>query len=228
LRLFAAWICGVLIASGQQRAPKDAAEWAALGVAHAGRGEYALAEEPFHQACLLKPDLPDACLFYGRVLYLQDRFDAALPVLRKAIGREPRSAQLHRIEALCLEALGRAAEAETAFRDAVRLERGSHPDEDPAIDYGVFLYRQGRAGEALVPLESASQRHPDSARAQLELGCVLLSLGRAGDAAARLEHAVAINPALPRAHLLLGRAYQQLGKTELAARELDKGSRAVR
>jgi len=195
---------------------------------HAGRGDYARAEQPFRQACTLNPALPDACLFYGRVLYLQDQFSAALDVLRSAMRRDEGNAQIRRIAGLCMEGLGRNEEAESVFQSAIRLEHGSHPDEDPAIDYGVFLYRRGRAEKAIEPLEIALRRHPDSARAQLELGCVLLSLGRAEEATGRLERAVALNSAVPRAHLLLGRAYQQLGKTELAARELDQGSRTVK
>jgi len=59
------------------------------------------------------------------------------------------------------------------------------------IDYGVYLFRQGRAEEAIVPLDAAARRHPDSFRAQLELGCVQLALDRLDEAAAHLQRAVA-------------------------------------
>ncbi len=102
------------------------------------------------------------------------------------------------------------------------------PDDDPAIDYGVFLFRQGRAEEALAPLRLAVQRHPGAARAQMELGCVLLALDQVAEAAAHLEKAVSLDGRSSRAHLLLGKAYRRLGKNDLAQRELDQGSRTVK
>jgi tetratricopeptide (TPR) repeat protein len=206
----------------------DAAKWKAIGVAHAAHGDYAAAEEPFHRACLLDPRLPDACLYFGRTLYLLDRFGDAVNVLGAALANDPRNGQIYRIEAMALEASGKADEAEAAFRKAISLDKSSPPDENPAIDYGVFLYRLGRAEAALDPLQAAVERHPDSARAQLELGCVLLSLDRVEQAAAHLKRATAIDPQGSRGHLLLGKAYQRLGQGELARKELDQGSRIVK
>ncbi|MDR3702312.1 MAG: tetratricopeptide repeat protein [Candidatus Sulfopaludibacter sp.] len=208
--------------------PNDAAKWKALGVSHAARGDYAGAEGPFHRACLLDPKLPDACLYFGRTLYLLDRFDQAVNVLRTALENDPQNPQIYRIEALALEASGKAGEAETVFREAIRLEKHSQPNEDPSIDYGVFLYRQGRAEASLEPLQAALARHPDASRAQLELGCVLLALDRVEQAAAHLERATALDPQGARGHFLLGKAYQRMGKTELARKELDQGSRTVK
>ncbi len=206
----------------------DAAKWKAQGVNFAARGDYAHAVEPFHRACLLDPKLPDACLYFGRTLYLLDRFDDALNVLRAALANDPGNGQIYRIEAMALEASGKTVEAEAAFRQAISLDKNSPPDENPAIDYGVFLYRLGRAEAALDPLQAAIERHPDSARAQLELGCVLLSLDRVPQAATHLERATALNPSGARGHLLLGKAYQRMGKSELARKELDQGSRIVK
>jgi tetratricopeptide (TPR) repeat protein len=208
--------------------PADAAKWKALGVTHAAHGDYAGAEEPFHRACLLDPKLPDACLYFGRTLYLLDRFEDAINVLRAALVNDPRNGQIYRIDAMALEASGKMAEAEAAFRQAISLDKNSAPDENPAIDYGVFLYRLGRAEAALDPLQAAVESHPDSARAQLELGCVLLALDRVPQAAAHLERATALNPSGARGHLLLGKAYQRMGKSELARKELDQGSRTVK
>ncbi len=231
LHLFAAGQSDAAIAAFQKSLairPADAATWKALGVVHAARGDYARAEEPFHRACLLNPKLPDACLYFGRALYLRDSFQQAVNVLRAARDNDPANPQLHRIEALALEALGNAPESEAEFRTAVQLEKHSPLNEDPAIDYGVFLYRQGRAEAALQPLESAVQHQPEAARAHLELGCVLLALDRLDQAAVHLERASALDPQSPRAHLLLGKTYQRMGKSDLARKELDQGSRTVK
>lgn len=231
LRLFAEGQPAAAIASFKKAIelrPSDAATWKALGVTHAAQGDYARAEEPFHRACLLNPKLPDACLYFGRALYLLDHFEQAVNVLSTALESDPGNPQINRIEALALEAWGHADEAEAAFREAIRLDRNSPPNEDPAIDYGVFLYRAGRTEAALEPLRSAVQRHADAARAQLELGSVLLALDRVEEAAAHLERATALDPQGARGHLLLGKAYQRLGKAEQASKELAQGSRTVK
>jgi tetratricopeptide (TPR) repeat protein len=215
----------VLLAAGVD---SDAAKWMALGVTHAVRGDYASAEEPFHRACLLDAKLAGACLYFGRTLYLLDRFEQAVSVLRTARANEPGNAEIYRIEALALEALGNTEDAEADFRQAISLDKDSSPDDNPAIDYGVFLYRSGRTEAAVDRLQSAVRRHPDAARAQLELGCVLLALDRVAESATHLERATALDPQGARGHLLLGKAYQRMGKSELARKELDQGSRIVR
>ena len=197
-------------------------------MAHASRGDYAGALEPFHRACLLAPQLPGACLYFGRTLYLLDRFEDAVGVLRTARAGDPQNWEIYRIEALALSALGQPVEAEEAFRQAVKLDKGSPLNEDPLIDYGVFLYRVGRTEAALEPLEAAVHRHPDAARAQLELGCALLELDRVAEAASHLERGTALDPKSARGHLLLAKAYQRMGKTALAQKELDQGSRTVK
>src|SRR5947209_8137925 len=50
--------------------PANPPGWKALGVAFASNGEIARAEEPFRNACSQAPQLEDACLYYGRTLYL--------------------------------------------------------------------------------------------------------------------------------------------------------------
>jgi tetratricopeptide (TPR) repeat protein len=225
LRLFAAGQADAAIAAYRKSLaarPSDAATWKALGVAYAASGDYTRATEPFHRACLLDAKLPDACLYFGRALYLTDRFAQAVHVLRAAAAGDARDPQVRRVLGLALEASGDAAGAETAFREAIRLGGTSAPNEDPAIDYGVFLYRGGKAEEALDPLQAAVRRYPDAARARLELGCVLLSLDRLDEAALQLERAIALDPQGARGHLLLGKVYQRQGKTELARRELER------
>jgi Flp pilus assembly protein TadD len=208
--------------------PDYAAAWKALGVISATRGEFDRAEKPFRTACELQPGLADACSYYGRTLYLLNQFQPALEVLRRASGSDPNNSQLHRLIALCLEALGETSEASRAFQKAIQLNRGSLPNDDPGIDYGVFLYRQGRAEDAVEPLESSTKRHPDASRAHLELGCVLLALNRVSEAEAHLERAVALDPQSGRSHLLLGKVYMRLGKDKEGEEQLRQGSLNVK
>jgi Flp pilus assembly protein TadD len=209
-----------------QLRPDYAPAWKALGVVYASRGDFESAERPFRNACERQPSLADACLYYGRTLYLLDRFQPATLVLRRMLRREPNNSEGYRLLALSLEGLGESSDVGAVFQQAMRLYRGGPPDEDPGIDYAVFLFRQGRAEEALGPLEGVLQRHPDAARAQLELGCILLSLDRVDDAAAHLERAVALDPQKARTHLLLGKAYRR--RIDAAEDQLRQGSRTAR
>jgi tetratricopeptide (TPR) repeat protein len=200
--------------------PANAAAWKALGVVYASQGDYQAAEPAFRNACERQPGLEDACLYHGRSLYLLDRFPGALESLRRAVAvRE--SSESHRLIALSLEALARPSEAEPEFRAAVRLAGGGTPDEDPGIDFGVFLYRQGKLEQALEPLQGALTRHPDSARAHLEMGSALLQLDRLDEAATHLERSLSIRDA-PRAHQLLAKTYLRQGHPDKAEPHLKR------
>jgi tetratricopeptide (TPR) repeat protein len=197
-------------------------------VVYASQGDFDRAETPFRNACERQPSLPDACLYYGRTLYLLNLFQPAIDVLHRTIQKARENSEAYRLLALSLEALGKATEAGDAFRQAVRLNRGAAPDEDPGIDYAVFLFRQGRAEDAIDPLESALRRHPDAARAHLELGCIQLALDHLEAAAAHLERALALDPRSARAHLLLGKVYLRQGKPQAAEEHLRQGSLTVK
>jgi Tfp pilus assembly protein PilF len=223
LRLFSEHQPQAAIASLRQSvalAPANAAAWKALGVVYASQGDYESAEPAFRNACERGPTLPDACLYHGRALYLLDRFPAAIEALHRALAARE-AGEAHRLLALSLEALARPSEAEPEFRAAIRLARPTAPDEDPGIDYGVFLYRQARPAQAIDPLRDALARHPDSARAHLELGCVLLQLDRLEEAATHLERSLALRDT-PRTHQLLAKTYLRQGKADAAEPHLKR------
>src|SRR5215471_3480843 len=68
-----------------EQQPAHAAAWKALGVVFASKGDFESAETPFRNACERQPTLPEACLYYGRTLYLLNRFQPAIDVLRRAL-----------------------------------------------------------------------------------------------------------------------------------------------
>jgi Flp pilus assembly protein TadD len=120
-------------------------------------------------------------------------------------------------------ALGDTRESERQFLEAIRVYRDSATGEDPKIDYGAFLVRQGRSEEALDSLEKAVKASPKSVRANMELGKALLHLGKLKPAVVHLEKAVALAPNAWAARLLLGKAYLQLGRTADGEREMQLG-----
>lgn len=215
-----------------RRAPGDAAAWRALGMARISAGQLAAATAPLEKACRLEKRPGDSCYFLARNYHALAQYEAAQKVFDRALQAAPPALapRVHRAAGLNLIALGRDEDAELHLRRAVSLG-GASPgagNEDPRIDLGAFLFRQGRLPEALGVLEGALQANAESARANLEAGRVLLQFGRLDAAAASLERAVALNPADWNAHLLLGRAYQRLGRDAEAERELQLGERQWR
>jgi len=197
--------------------PTSAPAWKVLGLVTAAGGNLQEALTPFRKACQLAPRDEEACYYFARNLYALHRYDLACEPFAQALRAAPEGmrSKVDRAAALNLEALGRSAEAERHFREAVRLHRDDgRPDEDPHIDYGAFLFRQGRTAEALRTLEKAAAALASSSRANTELGRVLLELGRPDAAAVQLERAIGLERGNWTARLLLGRAYLRLGRKE--------------
>jgi Flp pilus assembly protein TadD len=204
-------------------APDTAAAWKTLGMVYVAAGKTEAAVRPFQRACDLLPDDEDACYYLGRNLFALNRYDLARAPLETALHSASRDSvwRVYRALALNYDALARPKDAERHFRESIKANHGqAPPDQDPRIDYGAFLFRQGRTEDALAPLQEAVAALPSNARSRTELGRVLLQLGRLKDAATHLEKATALDPRDWPAHLLLGRAYLRLGRAEEGEREM--------
>lgn len=205
--------------------PERPQAWKALGLALLQTSDYAPASLALSRTCVLDPKDEDGCYLLGRSLYIQGLFDEAVEPFEKALKAAPAALQaaVHRAAALNYAELGRAADAERHFRDALRL-RGSAPGQpDPRVDYGAFLIRQGRAQDAVGFLTAAAGDAPNFARAHAELGRALLELDRPADALAPLQRSVELDPSNWSVRMILGRTYLRLGRTEEGGRELKFG-----
>jgi Flp pilus assembly protein TadD len=216
----------VLFATALAAQPaREASEWMTRGRGAIAARDTEKAVAAFGKACSLAPRDPDACYYFGRALQALDRFEEARQPLEQALansrGVGPDQARIHRVIALNFVGLVQPDKAETHFLEAIRFHSGdAGVSEDPRVDYGAFLVRQARAGDALPILEQAVRAKPDSPRAQAEMGRAQLETGKREAAAGSLERAVALDPSAWAVRLLLGRAYQQLGRLAEAEREL--------
>ncbi len=194
-------------------APSHAGAWKALGSVFAAQEDFRDAETPFRKACDLDPREEDACYYLGRNYYALNRFEPAIEAFDKALQSGRKLWRVHVGLALALEALGRVEQAEQNIRLAIASSHGqARPEEDPRIELGAFLVRQGRAADALAPLAEAVTALPMSARSHFELAKALSQLNRLEPAAANLEKALALEPSHWAAHLLLGKLYYRLGR----------------
>ncbi len=98
---------------------------------------------------------------------------------------------------------GRVTEAEER---AVAMT-DTHPDTGLGWRVlSVILAQQGRAREALIPMQRSAEFFPDSAETQNNLGAVLQRLDRFAEAEAHFRRAVALNPGYAEAYNNLGTA----------------------
>src|SRR5262245_41348258 len=158
-----------ILANVVRQSPKDARAWKLLGIAATSRGDLDGAGEALQKACELAPRDEEACYFRARNLHVVGRFAEAREAFEKALQAAPKPMlpKVHRAVALNYVALNMTDDAERHFRKAVQLSRNAGA-EDPRIDYGVFLFRQGRSTAALEQLEAAVRDQPSSARANME------------------------------------------------------------
>jgi Flp pilus assembly protein TadD len=208
-------------------APDSADTWHVLGLTLLKLNAYARAVDPLRRACELEAREGDACYLEGRTLYLLARYDEAEEPLAKALRGAPAGDQpkIQRAIALNLNKSGKAAEAEEHFRAAIRAyQPAGNTHEDPRFDYGSFLVRQGRAGEALDPLQKALAASPRSAAINGETGRALLDLNRPSEALPYLRNAAAYDPTAWSLRMLLGKTLLRLGRTEEGERELREAS----
>ena len=215
-----------LLAKATALSPDSAAAWKALGLTHLGLKDYTSAVEPLRNACERSAGEEDACYLAGRTLTLLSRSDEAVVLLKRALrtaGPEELS-KVNRAIGLCMASLGKPAEAERYFVAAISAYKTVvSAREDPRLDYGVFLVREGRAREALDPLRQALAASPNSLTGNAETGRALLDLDRPAEALPYLQKAVAIDPQAWNVRMLLGKAYLRAGRSEEGERELLQG-----
>jgi tetratricopeptide (TPR) repeat protein len=206
------------------RSPRHGGAWKLLGMVRAASGDFEGAASPFRKACELIPRDKEACYYLGRNDYVLSRFKTSIEAFRKALSLYPDHGRVYRGLALSLEAEGEIAEAEKHFVKAVSMiPPGARGDDDPRVDFGVFLYRRGRLAESRAVLEKAVKAHPDSARAHFELGRVLSLAGELEPALVALQRAVALEPGNRPAHLLLAKVCFRLGRAGDGERHLALG-----
>ncbi|BBK39176.1 hypothetical protein STAQ_42540 [Allostella sp. ATCC 35155] len=145
---------------------------------------------------------------------LVDRGEAerAYAVADEAAAIEPGNPLALNLRGSTLGLLGRAAEAEAAFRAAVAI--------DPAMVEGHFnlgrlLAGQGRNAEAAIAFRTALDLAPDAAPVRRALAAALRDEGRFAAALAELDRAIGVEP--PGADLLNERGILLMMNGEAAA-----------
>ncbi len=111
-------------------------------------------------------------------------------------------------------AQGKVAEAEAAYREAVRL-RSDHAAALFAL--GGLLVGTGRRAEAVACYRRAVHARPEDAEVRTQLGMALAEQGELDEAVAHLRTACRHAPTFAKAHYNLAVALAQLGRNDESA-----------
>ncbi|HKV97622.1 MAG TPA: sulfotransferase [Gammaproteobacteria bacterium] len=134
------------------------------------RGDFTGAEARYRRVLRENPAHADATHFLGLLAHQTGHDDAALELLERAIELGPGSPLYRNNLAGVLQALGRHAEAERRYREALNLK----PDYvEAVIGLAKTCEAQGRSAEALMLYDRALQLAPRNLDAWLGRGAVL-------------------------------------------------------
>ncbi len=150
----------------------------------------------------------------------QGRLPAALRLADAVLARFPDDPTAWNQRGRVLDRTGRLAEAEEAYRRAVRSDP-KHPHAWGNL--GLVLRGRGRPAEAIDAFRRQAEVAPDRAFAHRELGLLLLQEGRAAEAISPLARAAVLEPKEPAAPFALGRAHLALGQARRAVEAFERG-----
>jgi predicted CXXCH cytochrome family protein len=159
----------------------------------------------------------------GQVRFQGGQYGAALKDFEQALQHTPSAewapkAQIYR--AICLERLGRTAEAETAMQ-ALSEQPEARESVDLQLSFAELLFETGRPEEALKKVDEVIAKVPNTPMAQFWRAKILLQLNRVGEAASAAEESIRLLPEFPEAHNLLLKIYQKQGRTKEAAQQAE-------
>jgi tetratricopeptide (TPR) repeat protein len=162
---------------------------------------------------------PEALRAAAHAAVAQGDRERAIELLGRATAAAPKSVDARLDLGQLLLAAGRSADAESALREAVQLERDAPM---PRLALAFALTRNGKLDEAAAQLRKLLERHPGHADAWFNLGNVHRSRGALDDAARCFARAAALQPANPDAAVNLGLVLAHRERFEEAASALER------
>jgi tetratricopeptide (TPR) repeat protein len=151
----------------------------------------------------------EAAVWYALVDVASGKADRALPLLETLTRASPPPPHAHVALGRALEALGRRADAEVAYRTATEREPLA---PEPYAALGRLLLAEGRARDAVEPLERAVRFDPSDLAARRALGEARLAAGQPSAARADLDFVLLAAPKDPGALRLVSAAWLAEGQ----------------
>lgn len=214
---------------GVQKDASDAACQHIYGLSLAAVGSFGEAEQHLNQAITLKPEVGNYHYDLGFVLYQQKKYEASVPVLKRAVeldgenlsarfllGRcyvsAHRSLLLGNFSKLALEQLNYIARKNPRF---------------PTLHYhiGLIYSNDGAVEKAIQELKLEIQYQPSNAQARVALAELQLKKGELEAAIEQLQLAEKVAPSVSLVHYTLAKAYREQGRLDKAIESAEKSVR---
>lgn len=144
------------------------------------------------RALELDPDEPYALLMQGLSDSVEGRFDAAIDVVNRAVAKSPSDAFCRFVLARILVNAERPKEAETALRNAMKLNP-FFPVNYLAV-LGDALVHQDKSKEALAVFKEIVARQPNYVSAHLHLAGLYTSMGEMDAARSAVAEVLRLDP----------------------------------
>ncbi len=187
------------------------------------KGEVSEARAALTEAVRLAPENPEAHYQLGVFHDGRQQNHKAAAAFEKVVRLTPDDPRAYDYLALNLEPTGDVKRAEWAYKKGLALNRGERFDAFLYYNYGRFLMKQNRLGEAKKHLDKAVTETPRARSARYERGKLNLKLGNLKAARDDAERALALeDPAGVildlQVHYLLARIHRRLGDEQEARR----------
>ena len=183
---------------------------------------YLDADKWLSKALAWNPNDAEAWYYLGRTKYCENRFEEAIAAFERCLQLDNKNIKAKANLGLSLAGLGKFAEAEAAYREAIAWQADlTVKVAEPYIDLGALFLDQGQTDEAIVVLKQAQAIAPEEPRVPELLGKAWSRQNKFEEARTQLEKAVKLTPGSAADHYLLGQVYLKLGMREKAKSELD-------
>ena len=202
--------------------PASGRELRYRGIALMEAGNLAGARAELQRALALSPNDPKIRFELAAVDSRQGHYQEAVTGLRTAIASNPDAADFQNGRGINLAAAGSANLAESAYRDALRIDpwhAAAH------ANLARLLAEKGDREQAIYHFEKANRLQPGNAPNLYEHALTLVQLNRFETSQTQAEAAVSADPNLAEAHELLGGLLSRKGEPNLALAEFESAVR---
>ena len=196
--------------------------WEGYGNALAKAGKDADALSAFQQALRFNSESMAAKTAIGQLLLAQRKYHEAAEEFQSVLNLKPYWGPAQLGLGKALDAVGRGAEADTHYREALK-NRIKTPGSYKAL--GQFCFEKKWYSEAAANFADALRLDPADAPTEVNLGLTLALLGRPTEAQAHYAEAVRLDPNLAEARMRLGTALGKAGNDAAALEQFDAAVR---
>lgn len=158
----------------------------------------------------------DAYLLAGATLMQLNEYERARRDLDTALSLDPKLPGIYTLVGTARDKTGNTKEAETAFRDALRINLN---DFEANLYLGAILQKRRQFEEAKIYLDRALQLNPSSSMARYESAMLESTTGHYDVAAEELEKLTHDDPNWLEPHVQLATLYYRLHRPEDGAKE---------